>query len=124
MLDSNALPLLLGLVSELSDALQEVGMLLHLARHPRTHFKLAWRPEGIRMAQTLLMKNAMHLSMVENLFVVGKREDLVATRQVLSFSGTVFALDKLASSIHLLWLGAFNAASAQRRTSIFFKAKE
>jgi hypothetical protein len=39
-------------------------MLLHLARHPRDRFKLAWRPEGIRMAQTLLAKNALHLSMV------------------------------------------------------------
>jgi hypothetical protein len=61
---------------------------------------------------------------VENLFVVGKREDLVATRQILSFSGTLFALDKLASSINLLWLGAFNAASAQRRLSIFFHEKQ
>jgi hypothetical protein len=107
-------------VTELSDALGEAGMLLHLARHPKTRLKLAWRPEGIRMAQTMLVRNAVHLSMVENLFVMGKKEDLVATRQILSFSGTVFALDKLASSVNALWLCAFHASSGQRRASLFF----
>ncbi len=122
MLDNNALPLILGLKSELSDALQEVGTLLHMARHPQQQFKMAWRPEGIEMAQALLMKNALRLSLVENLFVIGKKENLVATGQVLAFSATLFSMDKLATSIKTLWMHAYNASCTQRRMSVFFKA--
>ncbi len=121
VLDNSALPLMFGLKSELSDALNEIGVLMHFARHPKQKLDLAWRPAGIIRAQQIMAKNALRLSMVESLFVTGHRSEMTATRQVVAFSNTLFCLDKLASSVCDLWETVFRVAASQRRSSIFKK---
>jgi hypothetical protein len=118
VLDNNALPLLLGLKLELTAALNEIGELLHFARHPTQRMGLAWRPAGVLRAQTIMAKNALRFSLLENLFILGLKSDLVSTRQVLSFSNTVFCLDKLATSVADLWETTFKISTFQRRSSI------
>jgi len=121
MLDNSVLPLLLALKSEISDALLEIGALLHFARHPSRKINLGWRPEGLMFAQQKLNKEGLRNSLAENLFVTGQRDELIATRQIIAFSATLFAFDRLATSVRMLWMNTYNIVTSERRSSLLFK---
>lgn len=74
LLENSAILAVIALKSEISDALLEIGELVHCSSDPQRKITLGWRPEGIRIARERLNQTAIKSAILENLYVKGERE--------------------------------------------------